>query len=174
MAGYLSVASVAKNLTKSILPANKSSAIVTLAGEERNFTHKEITFEQVKEIMLPKAIDYFHQNANATVYQMIWKSEHGSAVIHFEKSNMNTRRICMGAQRTFGGTRKRKLFQGKEEEHRSRTPHVLHLWGAHMPVKLQSVFKCWKQREKEAQLAAQQLRTPEIPFVWMIRGTGEE
>jgi len=40
--------------------------------------------------MLPKAIDYFGQNAGATVYQMIWKSKHASALIQVEKTNIDT------------------------------------------------------------------------------------
>ncbi|TVU42806.1 hypothetical protein EJB05_09229, partial [Eragrostis curvula] len=136
----------------SILPANKSSAAVAVVGEDQYCFHKDITLEQLKEIMLPKAVDYFRENANATVYQMSWKSEHGSAVIHFEKANMNTRSILKGAQRTFGGAKKRKLWQGRDEERRSRRamlPDVFHLWGAHMGVKLQSFFMDWMQKEKE-------------------------
>ncbi|TVU42804.1 hypothetical protein EJB05_09227, partial [Eragrostis curvula] len=153
---------------KGILPANKSSAAVAVVGEDQYCFHKDITLEQLKEIMLPKAVDYFRENANATVYQMSWKSEHGSAVIHFEKANMNTRSILKGAQRTFGGAKKRKLWQGRDEERRSRRamlPDVFHLWGAHMGVKLQSFFMDWMQKEKEGQFTAQQLRTP----LWMIR-----
>ena len=40
--------------------------------------------------MLPKAIDYFGQNAGATVYQMIWKSKHASALIQVEKTKIDT------------------------------------------------------------------------------------
>ncbi|TVU40698.1 hypothetical protein EJB05_14168, partial [Eragrostis curvula] len=97
------------------------------ADEEQCFMHKEITLEQMKEIMLPKAVDYFRQNANATVYQMIWKSEHGSAVIHFEKANGSTRRICMGTRRTFGGDRKRKFLQGMDQTR--MTPNFLQVCG---------------------------------------------
>ncbi|TVU40690.1 hypothetical protein EJB05_14160, partial [Eragrostis curvula] len=162
---------------KGILPANKSSSIVAVVGKEQHCLHTDITFQQLKEIMLPKAIDYFHQNADATVYQMIWKSEHGSAVIFYEKTDMSTRRISMETRRSFRQTRKRKVRQRKELEH-SRTrmiPDLRQLCGAHMLIRLQRAFIDWMQKEKERQFAAQQLRTPEIPcYVWMIRENREE
>nr|CAB3451801.1 unnamed protein product [Digitaria exilis]CAB3455576.1 unnamed protein product [Digitaria exilis] len=44
--------------------------------------HTDITLEQLEEIMLPKAIDFFRQNAEAMVHQMLWKSEHGREAMH--------------------------------------------------------------------------------------------
>ncbi|TVU40679.1 hypothetical protein EJB05_14149, partial [Eragrostis curvula] len=162
---------------KGILPANKSSSIVAVVGKEQCCLHTDITFQQLKEIMLPKAIDYFDQNANATVYQMIWKSEHGSAVIFYEKAYMSTVRISMETRRSFARARKRKVSQRKDLEHnRTRMiPDLLQLCSVHMLIRLQSIFIDWMQKEKERQFAAQQLDTPEIPcYVWMIRENREE
>ena len=61
--------------------------------------------------MLPKAIDYFCQNAEATVYQMLAKSKHGAAYIQVERANMIRRRSGMRTCRTFGGGRKGKILQ---------------------------------------------------------------
>ncbi|TVU40684.1 hypothetical protein EJB05_14154, partial [Eragrostis curvula] len=160
-----------------ILPANKSSSIVAVVGKEQCCLHTDVTFQQLKEIMLPKAIDYFYQNANATVYQMIWKSEHGSAVIFYEKADMSTVRISMETQRSFVRARKRKVSQRKDLEHnRTRMiPDLLQLCGAHMLVRLQSIFINWMQKEKERQFEARHLGRPEIPcYVWMIRENREE
>lgn len=60
---------------KNILPAHKSSTVPAVVGEGQYCLHTDITLEQMKEIMLPKAIDYFHQNAVVTVCQMVWNSE---------------------------------------------------------------------------------------------------
>ncbi|TVT99886.1 hypothetical protein EJB05_54717, partial [Eragrostis curvula] len=132
-----------------ILPSNNSSAIVAVVGEKQYYLHRDITLEKLKEIMLPNAVDYFCQNADATVYQMIWQSEHGSAFIQFEKASINTRRTC-------GGARKRKLLQGLEQG--LSGTHIisrfLDLWGAHMPIRLRSFFVDWMQKEKEGQFTA--------------------
>ncbi|TVU00366.1 hypothetical protein EJB05_54228, partial [Eragrostis curvula] len=134
-----------------ILPANNSSSVVAVAGEKQYCLHTDITLEKLKEIMLPMAIDYFCQNADATIYQMIWKSEHGSALIHFAKASMSTRRSC-------GGARKRKLLQGQDRglSWTEIITRLFDLWGAHMPLRLRSFFEDWVQKEKEGQFIAHQ------------------
>ena len=103
--------------------------------------------------MLPKAVDYFRQNTEATVYQILWKAIHSTAYIHFGKPSME----APGARRTFRGARKTKVSQGQDQELRSQTrmvSHLLDLWGAHVPVRLQSLLMNWMQKEKEGHLAA--------------------
>ncbi|RCV09904.1 hypothetical protein SETIT_2G067400v2 [Setaria italica] len=68
-----------------MLPANRSSELAAIVRKEQHFLHTDITLEQLEEIMLPKAIDYLRQNAEAMVYQMLWKSKHGFALIQVEK-----------------------------------------------------------------------------------------
>ncbi|CAL5077155.1 unnamed protein product [Urochloa decumbens] len=90
-----------------MLPANRSSAMVAVVGEEQHCLHTDIPLEQLEETcMLPDAIGYFHQNTKATSYKMVWKSKHGSAHIQVEKVSMSTRR-------TSGRARTRGLLQGK-------------------------------------------------------------
>jgi len=86
-----------------MLPANRSSEIAAIVRKEQHFLHSDITLEQLGEIMLPKAIDYFHQNVEAMVYQMIWKSKYGFAYIQVEKPCMSTRRSSTRTRRTFRG-----------------------------------------------------------------------
>ena len=69
--------------------------------------HVDVTLEQLEEIMIAKAIDYFYQNTEATIYKMIWKTKHSSAFIEVEKASMST-------QKCFGGSRKRKLFKDRK------------------------------------------------------------
>ena len=64
-----------------MIPENKSSEAREIVGGDQPLLHTDITLQQLGEIMLPKAIDYFCQNAEATVYQMVWKSKHGDARI---------------------------------------------------------------------------------------------
>ncbi|KAF8644277.1 hypothetical protein HU200_066504 [Digitaria exilis] len=89
----------------------------TLHKYKHIILEKEQIEQEVEEIMLPKAIDYFHQNTGARIYKMIWKSKHGSALIQVEKASMRTRR-------TLEGTRKTKVLQGQGQEFRSRTELV--------------------------------------------------
>ncbi|PUZ68284.1 hypothetical protein GQ55_2G013900 [Panicum hallii var. hallii] len=135
-----------------MLPTDRSSEITAIVHKEQHCLHTDITLEQLEDIMLPKAIDYFHQNAEATVYQMIWKSKHGLAHIQVEKPCMSTRRSSMRTQRTFGVASKRKQLQGHDEaliRNRIRAYHWLDLWVTHVPVRLQRSLKNWARKERE-------------------------
>ncbi|XP_062189348.1 uncharacterized protein LOC133892526 [Phragmites australis] len=140
-----------------LLPANKSSPIAAIYSEEQHCLHTDITLEQLEEIMLPKAIDYFRQNAEATVYQMLWKSKHGTAYIQVEKGSI----FVPSTQRTFPGARKRKLLQGQDEELWSWAhviAHFISLWATYAPIRLQGRIMDWIQKEKEMQLSPPPLR----------------
>ncbi|XP_066392986.1 uncharacterized protein [Miscanthus floridulus] len=135
------------------LPADRSSTVAPIFRRGHHCEHTDITLEQLKEIMLPKAIDYFQQNTEATVYQILWKAIHGTAYVHLGKPSME----APGARRTFKGARKRKLVQQKDQELQRPThmiSHLIDLWGAHAPVRLQGLILDWIQKEKESQLAA--------------------
>jgi hypothetical protein len=141
--------------SEEMLPANRFSEIVAIVGEAQHCLQADVTLQQLEEIMLPKSVDYFHQNTEATIYKMIWKSKHSTALIQVERESMST-------HTTFGGARKRlKLFEVHDEELMSRNlriSYLLDLWCAHIPVHLISAFKDWLQ--KEYGTAA----TPEIKF----------
>ena len=143
-----------------MLPLGSSSEKAAIVHMEQNCLYTNIALEQLEEIILPKAIDYFHQNAEAMVYQMIWKSKHGFAHIHIEKPCMSTRRSSMRTRRTFGVASERKLLQGHDEElirHRIRVCHSLELWVKHVPVRLQRSLMKWVRKEKKILSAAPQL-----------------
>uniref|UniRef100_K4A0W0 Rx N-terminal domain-containing protein n=1 Tax=Setaria italica TaxID=4555 RepID=K4A0W0_SETIT len=135
-----------------MLPANRSSEIAVIVRKEQHFLHSDIALEQLEEIMLPKAIDYFHQNAEAMVYQLLWKSKHGFARIQVDKPCMSAWRSRMRRRSTSGGARKRKLFQEDDEELirlRIRVCHWFDSWLTHEPVQLQRSLMNWIQKEKE-------------------------
>jgi hypothetical protein len=67
-----------------------------VGGSARDMINREVTprglyanisFEELCEIMLPKAEDCLGRNVRATSYQMLWKSKHGSAYLHAEKTS---------------------------------------------------------------------------------------
>ncbi|RCV09320.1 hypothetical protein SETIT_2G018000v2 [Setaria italica] len=132
--------------SEDVLPANRFSEIVAIVGEDQHCLQADVTLEQL-EMTLPKSIDYFRQNTEATFYKMIWKSKHSSALIQVERESMST-------QKTFGGARKRrKLLQGHDEELMSRKcmiSHLFDLWRAHVPIHIISAFKDWLQKEWES------------------------
>jgi len=143
-----------------MLPAGTCSALAAVEGERQHVLHTDISLEQLEEIMLPKAIDYFHKNAKATVHQMFWKSEHGTAYIQVEKASICTLRTSMRTSVTVGGARKRKMSQRQDEDFGSQRnvfSQFLNLWVAHAPLQLRGSIVDWIQKEKESQLAAQQL-----------------
>ncbi|CAN6181027.1 unnamed protein product [Urochloa humidicola] len=128
--------------SEEMVPENRSSALVAIVGEEQHCLDIDISLEQLEEILLQKAIDYFHQNVEATVYKMIWKSKHGSALIQVEKESTST---CT----TLRGARKRKLLQEQDEELTRWTcmlTHLTDLWRAHVPIQLRNATVDWLQK----------------------------
>lgn len=136
------------------LPADSTSAIAAVEGEKQHFLHRNITLEELEEIMLPKAIGYFRQNVKATVYQMLWKSTHGAAYIQVEKASIKTLRTSM---RTFQGARKGKMLQEHDQGIGRQTDVIfrfLNLWVAQAPIQLRGSIMEWIQKEKEGLLVA--------------------
>uniref|UniRef100_A0A0A9EW30 Uncharacterized protein n=1 Tax=Arundo donax TaxID=35708 RepID=A0A0A9EW30_ARUDO len=131
-----------------MLPADISSAVVAINDEEQHCLHTDITLEQLEEIILPKAINYFHQNAKATDYQILWKSKHGTAYINAEKASI----IMPRARRMFPGDKKRRLLQ-RQESWAHVILNFLNIWATHAPICLHGTITNWVQKEEEKQLA---------------------
>jgi hypothetical protein len=129
-------------------------------SEEQHSLHIDFTLEQLEEVMLPKAIDYFCKNDEATVYQMLWKLKHGAAYIMIEKESMNSQRASRRPWRSFQGPRGGKMLLCHDKEIGRRTNVIfqfLNLWVAHAPVQLRGTIVDWIQKEKESRLTASQL-----------------
>ncbi|KAG0542403.1 hypothetical protein BDA96_02G100900 [Sorghum bicolor] len=85
-----------------MIPENKSSEAREIVGGGQHLLHTDITcMQQLGRIMLPKAIHYFSQNAEATVYQLVERPR--------------TLRTSSRTWRTIREPIKRKLFQGQEK-----------------------------------------------------------
>jgi len=134
--------------SKDMLLVDKFPSIATIYSEEQHCLHSVFTFGQLREMLLPKAIDYFCQNEEATVYQMLWRSRHGTAYIQVEKA-----RIFMpSTRRRFHGAKRRKLLQGLDEELECLTywvSRLLDLWTSHASIQLEGSIMDWYQEVKE-------------------------
>lgn len=139
-----------------VLPVVGGSATDTLVhghGQEPSDgggLYANISFEELDEILLPKAIDCLRQGQNG-VYQMVWRSAHGGAYIQAEK--FTPRRSSRKGRR--GGQRRRLQRQDEKVEMWSHVvTDFLGRWGAHAPARLQASISDWTRQEKETQLAA--------------------
>ncbi|WVZ61674.1 hypothetical protein U9M48_011511 [Paspalum notatum var. saurae] len=127
--------------SEDLLPVNTSYAAEVIHGDKQHCLHTNITFQQLEDIILPKAVDYFDQNAEASIYKILWKSNHGTAYIQVEAASMkNQRRL---------GTNENQ----EQEYSRHVIPHFLELWVAHAPVWLQGSVVDWIQKSKDKELA---------------------
>jgi len=145
--------------SKHRLPEEKNSAVVTVHGEEQHYVHTDITLDQLNEIMLPKATDYFYRNPEATACQMLWKSRHGTEYIEFEKPRMEEMPCAERRAISRAGSRKRKLEVQQDQVQvlgswNRKVACFLNSWVAHAPVRLRGLILDWIQRGKESQLAA--------------------
>ena len=136
--------------SEDMMLADKFPAIKAIYSEEHHFLHTVFTLGQLEEIMLPKAIDFFSQNEEATIYQMLWRSKHGTAYIQVERESI----FMPSTQRTSHAAKRRKLLQEQQDELECltyRISHFLNLWVAHAPIQLQASIMDWYQEVKEKQ-----------------------
>ncbi|XP_066342721.1 uncharacterized protein [Miscanthus floridulus] len=69
-------------------PGIDSSAteIINGVAAQRDM-YAKISFEQLTDIMIPKAVDCLRRDVAATSYQILWKSKHGGSYIQVEKTS---------------------------------------------------------------------------------------
>ncbi|KAL5198530.1 hypothetical protein ABZP36_002042 [Zizania latifolia] len=130
------------------LPADESFAVEVFNGEEQPCCHTNITLEQLDKIMLPKAIDSFNRNAEATTHQLLWKSKHEAVFFHVGKTRMNM-------PSTPSTDRKSTLSQRQDLHPQSPADVIsgfLNLWAKRAPVHMQRSIVDWVQKQKEMQL----------------------
>uniref|UniRef100_A0A0E0AFB9 Uncharacterized protein n=1 Tax=Oryza glumipatula TaxID=40148 RepID=A0A0E0AFB9_9ORYZ len=136
--------------SEDLFPAVDSTVIEVINGNEQHCLHTNVPLEQMEEIMLPRAVDCFRQNAKATAYQMLWKSKHGGAFLQAVKATMNMR----STRRTIRGARKTKMLRRHDRRthnHRHEVADFLSLWAVHAPVRLQGSLLDWIRKEKKMQ-----------------------
>jgi hypothetical protein len=139
--------------SEDLAPAVESSATEVIDGTEQSGgVHTNISLEQLDEFMLPKAINCLHHKAEATAYQMSWKSRHGTAFLQVEKTGMLPK---MPPTRSRGAGSRRSAIQQRRDPKLERWIQVvidfLNLWLAHAPRRLQGSIVEWVQKANEMQ-----------------------
>jgi hypothetical protein len=135
-----------------MMHADKFPAIGAIYSEEQQFLHTVFTLGQLEEIMLPKAIDYFCQHKEATIYQILWRSRLGTAYIRFERASI----FIPSTWQMFHGPKRRKLWQGQDEELELSIKYwvsdFIALWAKLAPPQLQGWIMDYQEvKEKQKQ-----------------------
>ena len=137
--------------SEDMLPAVGGSATEMINREvEPCGLYANISFEQLGEIMLPKAKDCLGGNVAATSYQMLWNSKHGSAYLQADKTPWPP--IPSGRRDRGGKNQKQSRFKKVQRPWTSETSEYLSSWILHAPAQLQGSIAEWVQREKEKQI----------------------
>jgi hypothetical protein len=76
-------------------PAADSYALEVIDGEEQGIMHANAHLQDLGEKLLPKAVDYLHQNSESELYQLSLKSRHGTAHICLEKASIRIQSAAM-------------------------------------------------------------------------------
>ncbi|KAG0542444.1 hypothetical protein BDA96_02G104700 [Sorghum bicolor] len=122
------------------------SAVEMVRGQEQHGLYANISFKQLDEIILPKAIDCFRQKAGATEYQLLWRSKHGAAYIQVEEA---------ASRRSQLKNRKGHRQQWQDNKVEGWTHAVtdfLGSWIAYAPDHLQGSIEDWINVETELAL----------------------
>lgn len=132
-----------------------TTTIEVINGQEKHGSeHTGISRQQMDELLLPKAIQYLRGNIEATTYQLLWKSRHGTLQLSVEKIGTKVQSKAGGrTMRRAGGRRNAMALQQQQEAKLGRwkqrkrvTVDLLKSWAAFAPDKLQGSIKAWIQR----------------------------
>jgi hypothetical protein len=131
---------------------------IVIDDAKRHGMYANISFEQLGEITIPKAVQCLRRNVAATLYQMMWKSKHGSAYLRVEK-------MPWGATTTKGNVGNRhKQQQDKKVLDQGWTScniEFVSSWIAHTPAQLQgSIFDYWIEKDNR----------PTLPLLFKTNG----
>jgi hypothetical protein len=109
--------------------------------------YANISFDQLGEIMVPKAEDCLGRNVAASLYQMLWKSKHGSAYLQAEKTSWPP--IPSGLKLKGRGAKNQKQSRSKKVMHPwiSETNEFMSSWILHAPAHVQASFVNWVENE---------------------------
>ncbi|CAN6361277.1 unnamed protein product [Urochloa humidicola] len=78
-------------------PEVECSATVVIDSTEQSGACENVSLEEIDEFMLPKAIDCLYRKADTTVYQIFWKSKHGTAFLLVEKTCLKMSPRCISS-----------------------------------------------------------------------------
>ncbi|CAD6334411.1 unnamed protein product [Miscanthus lutarioriparius] len=112
--------------------------------------YANISFEQLGEIMLPKAEDCLGGNVAATSYQMLWNSKHGSAYLQADKTPWPP--IPSGRRDRGGKNQKQSRFKKVQRPWTSETSEFLSSWILHALCPVQASFVDWIENKRRPPL----------------------
>jgi hypothetical protein len=130
-------------------PVVGGSATETIGGEvdtKHDLLHyANISYEQLGEIILPHAVDRLRENVTATSYKVLWRSKHGRAYLHAEKTSWgaNARKDDMGS-RLRQNKKKQKVLAWTS----GRTNEFRCSWMAYAPAQLQASAVDWVRKQE--------------------------
>jgi hypothetical protein len=116
--------------SEDLTPAVGGSATETISGEATQLErlhYANISYEQLGEIMLPQAVDRLSGNVAATSYQVLWRSKHGRAYLHAEKTSWRAN----NARKDMGSRSRRDKKKQKVPAWTSRINEFLCSWMAY-------------------------------------------
>ncbi|VAH85060.1 unnamed protein product [Triticum turgidum subsp. durum] len=127
----------------------EGSAIEVIDGEKQHLTHANVHPDQLDEILLPKAIDYLHHNTETATYQIVWRSNHGSAHLCVEKTSTtripraHRAAIRQGRNKNSKALRRMRQEQMRKVQWMQVAKDFLKLWVVRSSERLQSTFTSW-------------------------------
>ncbi|CAD6256495.1 unnamed protein product [Miscanthus lutarioriparius] len=131
--------------SEDLSPAVDGSATEMINGVVmQSGMHAKISFEQLGDIMIPKAVDCLRRDAAATSYQIMWKSKHGRAYLQFGKTTWRAT-----AQEDRGRKHHKRLPGKKVLGWASANNEFMCSWIRHAPVQLQSSVVDWIQKGRQ-------------------------
>ncbi|KAL6654892.1 hypothetical protein ACP70R_008357 [Stipagrostis hirtigluma subsp. patula] len=141
--------SSSKDLPAAVAGSASAAAMVDVEEAAERSTYANVSFEQLGEIVVPKAVDRLCGDAGATSCQMLWKSRHGGAYLQVEKTTWRA-----AGQEDKG--RKRRRRRGKELPRWARG--ITDFIGSsslvvHAPTQLQGLISDWIEKERQVRLA---------------------
>jgi len=121
-----------------IEPAEDSYALEVIGGEEQGIIHANAHLQDLGEKLLPKAVEYLHQNSESEAYQLSLKSRHGTAHICLEKASIQIQSAAMvQSEATRHAQNKSAALQRDMERWKQVSTDLLKLWVVRGSDKLQ-------------------------------------
>ncbi|CAL5091786.1 unnamed protein product [Urochloa decumbens] len=121
-----------------IEPAADSYALEVIDGKEQGIIHANAHLQDLGEKLLPKAVEYLHQNSESEAYQLSLKSRHGTAHICLEKASIQIQSAAMVQSEAARRTQdKSATLQQDIERWKLVSRDLMKLWVVRSSEKLQ-------------------------------------
>ncbi|KAJ1287528.1 hypothetical protein BS78_02G017200 [Paspalum vaginatum] len=119
-------------------PTAETYALEVIDGEEQGIIHTNAHLQDLGEKLVPKAIEYLHQNSESETYQMSLKSRHGAAHICLEKASIHVQTaVTVTSEAATHAQNKEAALQKDIERWRMVSQDLLKLWVVRGSDKLQ-------------------------------------